>query len=165
MMNLKNLLKRIFLPAPAAKGPIRTYQHAIASKDYAAAAPLLKEACGRGDVDAMTLLASLYSSGWGLEQDFEEAALWYRQAAIGGNPDAQAALGSMLAEGDGVAVNLNESAYWLYRSARSGHEDALNWLADLTLQVPDVVGEHFDWSDLTELLKTRGKNMMLASAG
>ncbi len=159
-MNMPTWLQHLLGRDTKQQGPSTDFHAALAAQDYDAALAILKAECKRDNAEAMTVLATLYSMGCGVEQNDAEAALWYRQGAVRGNRDAQAMLGSYLAAGRGTSCNPQESAYWLFQSARAGHQVALDWLADLVLQVPDVVGEHFGWKDVTDMLKARGRNMM-----
>ena len=147
------------LPAPDSQSA-KEFQAALQAENFEIAFKVLKKECNRGNADAMTVLASMYSTGRGVEQSDEEAILWYRQGAVRGNAEAQALLGSFLASGRGCAPNLSEATFWLYTAAKAGCQEALDWLADLVLQEPDAVGPHFSWNDLTSLLKARGIDMM-----
>ena len=152
-------LVRSTLPEP--KKPSQTdFQAALQADNFEKAISILKEECNRGNADAMTVLASMYSTGRAVEQTDEDAILWYRQGAVRGNAEAQALLGSFLASGRGCEPNLSEATFWLYKAAKAGCQEALDWLADLVLQEPDAVGPHFSWNDLTSLLKARGIDMM-----
>ncbi len=163
-MELKNIWKLVFGPAAAPAPQAPPYYQAFVSKQFDVAYPLVKAECGRGNTEAMNLMGTMYTNGLGVEIDYDEAALWFRQAAIGGNHDAQAALGAMLTDGKGAPHQPEEAAYWLYQAAKAGHSIALDWLSDLVLAVPSVVGMHFNMQELTDLLRKRGRAAMLRAA-
>lgn len=160
-MSLANWMNRMMGKDVPEKTERRDFLGALASDDFTTVFAILKEECSRGDAHAMAALATLYKNGRGVPQSDEEAAIWYRQAAVRGHVAAQAMLGLALANGTGTTANHDEAAYWLFRCAKDGCEEAAEWLADLVLQVPEVVGKHFNWEDITAMMKARGRSQML----
>lgn len=107
----------------------------------------------RADARAMAMMGLLVGAGRRGNGDGDQtlALGWFRRAAEGGNPMGQAALGVCLSRGFGVAEDKGEAARWLYEAAQQGSTLAAQFLADLTLSNPEVVGKHFSQAEFTEL--------------
>lgn len=161
-MSLLELAFSLIGKSPPHQAVPASFKDMLTAGKYTEAVDALKKECAQGSAEAMVTLGVLYSRGEGVTKSEEEASLWYRQAAVRGNVSAQALLGLNLARGRGIEANAGEAAYWLYQAARAGSGEALDWLSELMLQAPDVVGEHFEWKDVTHLLKARGLAHMLS---
>jgi len=88
--------------------------------DYATARQEWLAAAKAGDVDAMNGLAGLYSSGFGVRQNYAEAARWYEKAARRGHVTARLNLGDYYARGRGVKRDLVLAYAWLTLAAEQG---------------------------------------------
>lgn len=104
---------------------------AVQHGDYATALNLLTPLSNRGDPAAETLLAFLYSKGWGITQDDGAAVVWYRRAASQGFAAAQYLLGVAYATGRGVQQDLVRAATLYRAAATQGHDYAENNLGGL----------------------------------
>jgi TPR repeat protein len=74
----------------------------------------------QGNARAQDQLGGLYSTGFGVIQEYAEAANWYRLAAEQGYADAQFSLGSAYNYGRGVLQNYAETANWYRLAAEQG---------------------------------------------
>ncbi len=85
---------------------------------------LLRNAAGRGYVDAMKRLSRLYASGEGVKQDFRAAFDWMMKAAKAKDAEAEYATGLAYAQGLGVQKDIAKARAWLSRSAAGGNRSA-----------------------------------------
>jgi uncharacterized protein len=109
----------------------KTYVAALdAHKDgrHDEALPVIREAAQAGDLDAMTILSTMYLRGQGTVADAQAAERWARRAAEAGKADAQFVLGWMYTQGVGVVVNREEGLKWLRAAATQGDRQALQLL-------------------------------------
>jgi TPR repeat protein len=74
-------------------------------------------AAKHGNVRAQARLAWMYSTGFGVPQDYIRAAKWYYRAAKRGHGGAQFQLGLLHNKGQGVERDLVRAYMWLNRSA------------------------------------------------
>jgi TPR repeat protein len=75
----------------------------------------------QGNARAQDQLGGLYSTGFGVIQDYAEAANWYRLAAEQGYADAQFSLGHAYDYGKGVTQDYAEAVDWYQKAAEQGH--------------------------------------------
>jgi TPR repeat protein len=94
------LLALVFTAAQA--GDFEDGAAAFKRKDYATALTKWRSAAQEGDLNAQTMLGSMYYEGKGTAQDYKEAARWFQLAAQRGVADAQLNLGAMYDRGQGV---------------------------------------------------------------
>ncbi len=104
--------------------PSRTLPDAIGSE-------ALREAALAGDPGAQFEIASRYTDGRGIAQDYAKAAQWYRLAAAQGLAPAQYRLGSLYEKGHGVTRDLSLARTWYQRAAEQGNRTAMHNLAVL----------------------------------
>ena len=117
------------------------YQNGVGvPQDDLEAATWYRRAVALGNVRAAGLLAELYWSGRGYEEDRyhqvqRELARLLRGLSEVGYPQADLFLGVLYQQGKGVRKDLEESATWYRRAAESGIEDAA---AELERLQPDL---------------------------
>jgi len=85
------------LPPEVAERQLNRGFEAYNRGDYAEAYHDLRPLAEQGHAGAQNLLAYIYGSGDGVQQDFAESFRWRRAAAEGGNVDAQYMLGNLYA--------------------------------------------------------------------
>ena len=81
---------------------VTIYDDALAlhqAKNYQKAFPLMREAAELGNVQAMSVLGSMYLLGQGVAENGREAERWLKQAVAGGFEDATSILGMAYATG------------------------------------------------------------------
>ena len=84
---------------------------------------------GRHTPAAQNHIATMYSEGTGVDQDYEAAVKWYTKAATQGFAKAQYSLGLMYSTGSlGVAQNYDEAVRWLKLAAAQEVAGAGNML-------------------------------------
>lgn len=88
----------------------------------------------QNDPVAMTLLAELYTHGFGVPHDPKKAIEWYQKAADKGSSDAQFALGLMALTGDGRPADEEEAARMFRKAADKGNAAAAYNLGLLYMQ-------------------------------
>lgn len=93
---------------------------ALKRKDFATAVVEFRALAKDGDAKAQRMLGIMYSTSWGVPQDYKEAAKWARLAADQGDADAQAVLGDMYAEGNGVPQDYKAALKWYRLAADQG---------------------------------------------
>jgi len=94
---------------------------AFKSGNYQIARASFRMAADAGDPAAQTMLALMYSNGYGVEVSKPNAAYWYRRAADQGHGIALTNLGFMQYHGDGIPLE-REEALRLFRKASLGGE-------------------------------------------
>lgn len=99
------------------------------AKDLASAAYWYRKAAEKGNTDAQTNLALMYTEGRGVDLNALEAARWYRKAAEAGNVRAQYALALMYHLGQGVSQDYADAIRWYENAARQGDPNAMNNMA------------------------------------
>ncbi len=101
-----------------------------------------------GDADAQNRLASRYSFGIGVPQNYAEAARWFRLAADKGHADAQGKLGDMYrnGNGDGVPQDDVQAHMWsnLAASRRTGED------RETAVELRDLIADELTPDDLSE---------------
>src|SRR5258708_40178976 len=90
---------------------------ALSDKDYATAYRELKASADRGDSNAQSSLAIMYSKGLGIERDMPQAMRLWQLAAAKGNSQAELFLGLTYARGWGVRQNYAEASHWYQMAA------------------------------------------------
>jgi TPR repeat protein len=106
---LKNLLNLNTVLLSKARS-ITAYTEALAyqdAKEHAKALPLMIEAAELGNLQAMSVLGSMYLLGKGVKEDGRQAVAWLQKAIDGGYEDAVSVLGMAYATGKaGVKVDI-----------------------------------------------------------
>ena len=85
--------------------------------DPEAGAVWYRMAARKGFAPAMSSLAGLYASGFGVRQDYGEAFKWYRKAADQGFAAGESGLGELYRSGHGTAQNFSEAMKWFRKAA------------------------------------------------
>lgn len=83
----------------------------------------MRRAAEQGNMEAQTILASIYAQGRGVPQDDSEAARWYRKAADQGYLGAQVLLGTLYQEGHGVPQDYVQAHMWMNLAASRASAD------------------------------------------
>ena len=78
-----------------------------------------------GDVEAQTLLGTIFHEGDGVERSPPDAIYWWQRAAFNGHAGAQAMLGVAYHVGIVFEKDVVQAAQWIMRSARQGNELAV----------------------------------------
>jgi uncharacterized protein len=115
----------VAMPAELRETPSAAVAFGIFQRGYYLAAldmalPLAEE----GDPAAQTLVAELFSEGFGVPRDFEQAAFWYAQAADGGNSTAQFKYGLMLISGRHATRDMARARELMEAAAEAGNAAA-----------------------------------------
>ncbi len=92
--------------------------------DYVVAFEKYTKAAKAGHAEAQYKLGRMYSSGWGVEQNYQEAMRWWRQVAETGHTDAQYNLGQMYFFAKDVPQDYGQASYWWRQAAEAGHAEA-----------------------------------------
>ena len=88
--------------------------------------PSLRQAALDGDANAAFIVATRFSEGRNVKQDYKAAARWYRIAAAKGLAPAQYRLGTLLERGSGVTADLEDARLWYERAAGAGNVRAMH---------------------------------------
>jgi TPR repeat protein len=102
----------------------------------------------QGDASAQYDLASMYSKGKGVVQDYKQAFTWCKKAAEQGHVWAQYGLGLLYHEGQGVPQDYKQAVYWYKKAAEQGEADAQYNLASMYAKgegVPQDYKQAFTW--------------------
>jgi len=83
-------------------------------------------------VGAMVSIGVAYSTGRGVEQNYESAFEWYTKAAEKGNKYAQSNLGYCCEHGEGCDVDLVKAMHWYQKSAAQEYQHAMDAVARLS---------------------------------
>jgi hypothetical protein len=86
-----------------------------------------------GNPIAQFLIGNMYSSGEGVDQDFELANTYYEKAAEQGHVNSALQLATNLRLGQGAPINYHKAAKWLYMAAEAGHPIARFDLGEMFL--------------------------------
>ncbi len=89
----------------------------------------LRVAAASGDATAQFLVATAYTDGNGVAQDYRLAAMWYQRAAARGLAPAQYRLATFYEKGRGVPEDLAAARIWYERAAENGNRKAMHNLA------------------------------------
>src|SRR5580698_7576139 len=81
-------------------------------------------AARRGNIEAQMELATCYSEGDGVEQNYTEAAHWFGEAARLGDARGQFSLGICYANGQGVGQDYEQAVNWFRFAAEQGNVGA-----------------------------------------
>jgi TPR repeat protein len=92
--------------------------------------PLLRQAAGLGNADAMEELGEMYRSGEGVALDYAEALEWFHRAADRDNSSAMVSLGVMYAAAEGVAASDGVASRWFQKAADHGNASGMFNLAE-----------------------------------
>lgn len=114
----------------------------------------LTERAGRGEVAAMTELASRHEKGTDTARDMAAALKWYQQAAQQGDAAAQMKLGGLYLGGKGIKKDSGEAAAWFILCAEQGNTAAQcqvgrMYLAGAGVLQNDVIA--YQWAALAAL--------------
>lgn len=85
-------------------------------RNFELALGLLTLSSEDGDQDAQYNLGYMYSSGIGVEKNYQIANRWYRESAEQGHASAQMALAISYLSGAGITRDPNTGSQWLKRS-------------------------------------------------
>lgn len=89
----------------------------------------LRVAAAAGDPVAQFVVATKYTEGGSVKQDFRTAAQWYQKAAGRGLAPAQYRLATFYEKGKGVPQDLAAARIWYERAAEKGNRKAMHNLA------------------------------------
>ncbi len=89
----------------------------------------LEQRAAAGEPNAQALLAWLYSSGQGVDQDDARALDLARKAAARGIGGAMRVLGRAYADGNGVEQDGAQAVAWFRRGAEAGNSFCMMWLS------------------------------------
>ena len=146
------ILPRVVLaqqsPQPA---PLSQVESALREGNFSQAAGLLQRRAEAGDPEAQYLLASLYRSGRGVEQDDGAAYRWMKAAAEKGHAKAQFNLARMYLEGRGVVMDVRQARVWLAKASALGHLEASKLLAEISTE--RRVALHSSWATTVAIEK------------
>ena len=102
----------------------------------------------QGDAKAESELATMYSHGQGVPQDFDEALRLRRKAADQGYPNGEDGLGSMYLYGQAVPQDYSEAYRWYRKAADQGDakgQDAVALMHEQGQGVPQDYAEALRW--------------------
>ncbi len=89
----------------------------------------LRVAAASGNAAAQFEIASRYTKGKLVKQDYQKAAAWYQKAAAKGLAPAQYRLGTFYEKGRGVPLDKVAARIWYERAAEKGNRKAMHNLA------------------------------------
>jgi TPR repeat protein len=125
--------------------------------DYEAAFAIFLPLATMGDIRAQISVASMYLSGYGIQQSFSEAARWYRPAAEQGHSLAQNSLAIVLFDTDP-----EEAIRWLFAAAEKGVPFAQSMLGDIYSNLygglPSNIQTKNDSSEAAKWYQKAGEN-------
>lgn len=102
------------------KQQLQQISKSIRIREYSKAVSQLQPLVKSGDSEAQFLLAELYRSGKGVNQDLEQAMSLYEKASNSGHADAQYTFASLLEKkGD-----LTQAQFWYHQASIQGHKKA-----------------------------------------
>jgi len=105
----------------ATAGPFEDGIAAYQRGDFATALKLWRPLAEQGNAQAQNQVGDMYSSGKGVDQDYNKAVTWYRKAADQGYAPGQLNLGSMYLTGRGVTQDYSEAVKWFRKAADQGN--------------------------------------------
>lgn len=100
-------------------------------RDDQAAAEWIARAANQGYPPAQTELAELYTTGRGVDRNYDLALQWLTRAAEANYPAAQFSLGEMYERGRGVKRDRTTAMAWFRRAGDNGHAEAASRLQRL----------------------------------
>lgn len=115
-------LAAMLMTAPAAADDWADGVEAYDGGRVREALDLWRRAAARGNIDAMTAIAGLYTEGEGVPRDAALARRWYRRAAVRGDTSAQLNLGDMMDLGIGGPRDRVAAFLWLGLAANAGND-------------------------------------------
>lgn len=89
----------------------------------------MRIAAANGDAVAQFLIATAYTDGGAVPQNFRKAAQWYQKSAGRGLAPAQYRLATFYEKGKGVPEDLAAARIWYERAAEKGNRKAMHNLA------------------------------------
>ncbi len=89
----------------------------------------MRMAAAKGDPVAQFMVATAYTEGGAVKQDFRIAAQWYQKSAARGLAPAQYRLGTFYEKGKGVPKDVAAARIWYERAAEKGNRKAMHNLA------------------------------------
>lgn len=117
--DVERLITDYKLPIGSFKQPIEWYMHEAEV----------------GNIDVLTELAQMYSTGSGVKKDTEKSFGWLTKAAEAGSTESQKRLGDSYAKGAIVERDIQQAMKWFTKAAESGDTDAMVELAELHSQM------------------------------
>lgn len=99
--------------------------------DKERAVRMLYQAADKGKAEALTLLGTCYSKGYGAPKDENKAFLLWQQAAGQGERDAQYLVGMEYGIGRVTMADEEKAIYWLGKAAEQGDSEAQKRLDEL----------------------------------
>ena len=109
MTNIYKILILLFLVVNVYSSDLQDGFKEYTNKQYKKAAIFFEKAAINGSSKAEFLLASLYDTGKGVNQNNKKALYWYEKAAINGNVNAQFLLAMKYEKGEGVKKDLKKA--------------------------------------------------------
>ncbi len=107
------------------------FGHAGLPVDHAESFKWALKAAQSGHMIAQHNVASAYTRGAGVEQNFQQALYWYTRAAEQGFAHSEWSLGEIYLHGQGVPANRDEALKWLSKSLVQGHAPTMLTLAEM----------------------------------
>lgn len=112
---------------------ISLYNDAMAfysDKKFRDALPLLEEAAGLGNADAMAHLGAMHMLGQGTSENPKRALPWLEQASQTGHIGAMGTLGMLLATGKGgITRDMERAVSLMQQAAKQGDEQSSRMLS------------------------------------
>ena len=112
---------------------ITAYTEALAfrnANEHGKALPLMIEAAELGNVQAMSVLGSMYLLGQGVKEDGSQAVMWLQKAIDGGFESAISVLGMAYATGKaGVQIDIAKARKMLNFAAEQGDQQSAKMLS------------------------------------
>ncbi|MDT8376525.1 MAG: tetratricopeptide repeat protein [Mariprofundaceae bacterium] len=94
-----------------------------------------RKSAEQGDAGAQYHLGVMYSTGTGVETDYNEALKWYRLAAEQGHAKAQYNLGMMYYFGKGLPEDKAAAYQWVILAAERGEPAAMEAMTELAKKI------------------------------
>jgi hypothetical protein len=120
----------------------------VTEQRFAERARACRVRADQGDAKAESDLATIYSLGQGVPQDYDQALYWRRKAADQGYADGEDGLGYMYLYGLGVPQDYAEALRWYRKAADQGDARGQNYVALMYEQgqgVPQDYAEALRW--------------------
>ncbi len=132
------LFAAIVVGGPAA-ADVQAGKDALKAKQYDKAFKELRPEAEKGNADALYILATMHSAGWGTPKDIKRAHELFGKAAELGHVPAQKEYGVALILSDGIEQNVNEGLKWLLIASQNGDRGAAVYFKQLSKSFPRTV--------------------------